>query len=59
MRPAGVTDSAKAIAREMVEQIGRAPAVGYLLGKALGASSWRRVLQALKLAVAVLFAPSR
>ena len=52
-------DSPRSLAVDMIAEVGRGPAMGYMLGKAVGASTWRRAWRALQLAVAALFAPGR
>ena len=54
MRAPGVTERADAIAREMVAQIGRWPAIGYMLGRVVGAGSWSRLRQGLRLLAAIV-----
>jgi hypothetical protein len=48
-------ESAETLAREMIAEVGRAPAFGYMLRMIFGAGSWRRMKRSVKLATAVLF----
>ena len=52
-------DTPRSLAVDMIAEVGRGRALGYTLGKVLGASTWRRAWRTLQLAVAVLFAPGR
>lgn len=58
MPQAGMREAGE-IAGDLIAEISWLPALGYMLGKALGASTWRRAWRALRLAAAVLFAPGR
>jgi hypothetical protein len=51
-----VPEPASVIARDLVAEVGRVPAISYTVGRALGARSWRRMGRAVQLVVAVLFA---
>ena len=42
------------IARDLVAEVGRGPALGYLLGRLLNAQGWRASRQVLRLIVAVV-----
>ena len=46
-------DTAQMIARDLVAEAGRGPALGYLLGRLLNAQGWRASRQVLRLIVAV------
>jgi hypothetical protein len=51
---AGPAESEETLAREMIAEVGRAPAFGYMLGMTFGAGSWHRMKRGAKLATAVL-----
>ena len=45
-------DTANAIARDLVAEVGRGPALGYLLGRLFAAQSWRGARQVVRLLAA-------
>lgn len=55
MRTVGASESAQALAGEMIAEVGRMPAFGYMLGCKVGAGNWHRMKQVARLAAAVLF----
>ena len=49
-------DSAGSIARDLIAEVGRGPALGYLFGRLVGAETWHAARQALRLIWAVVAA---